>query len=91
MNQNHKTDVDSTLQSHNQTLAPSRNTSHSERYRTHTLHGRGSIWFTVVIKASTGKAVPLYAMETLGGRGGIAPTHSRPRHWIEMYSLKVVI
>jgi hypothetical protein len=25
------------------------------------------------------KAVPLHAMETLGGRGGIAPTHSRPR------------
>jgi hypothetical protein len=25
-------------------------------------------------------AVPLYAMEALGGRGGIAPTHSRPRH-----------
>jgi hypothetical protein len=27
-----------------------------------------------------GKAVPLYAMKALGGRGGIAPTHSRPRH-----------
>jgi hypothetical protein len=27
-----------------------------------------------------GKAVPLYAMEALGGREGIAPTHSRPRH-----------
>jgi hypothetical protein len=27
-----------------------------------------------------GKAVPLHAMEALGGRGGIAPTHSRPRH-----------
>jgi hypothetical protein len=26
------------------------------------------------------KAVPLHAMEELGGRGGIAPTHSRPRH-----------
>jgi hypothetical protein len=25
-------------------------------------------------------AVPLHAMEELGGRGGIAPTHSRPRH-----------
>jgi hypothetical protein len=25
-------------------------------------------------------AVPLHAMEALGGRGGIAPTHSRPRH-----------
>jgi predicted metallo-beta-lactamase superfamily hydrolase len=27
-----------------------------------------------------GKAVLLHAMEVLGGRGGIAPTHSRPRH-----------
>jgi hypothetical protein len=27
-----------------------------------------------------GKAVPLDAMEALGGRGGIAPTYSRPRH-----------
>jgi hypothetical protein len=26
------------------------------------------------------KAVPLHAMEALGGRGGIAPIHSRPRH-----------
>jgi hypothetical protein len=26
------------------------------------------------------KAVPLYAMEALMGRGDIAPTHSRPRH-----------
>jgi hypothetical protein len=26
------------------------------------------------------KAVPLHAMEALGGRGDIAPTHSRPRH-----------
>jgi hypothetical protein len=26
------------------------------------------------------KADPLHAMEALGGRGGIAPTHSRPRH-----------
>jgi hypothetical protein len=25
-------------------------------------------------------AVPLHAMEALGVRGGIAPTHSRPRH-----------
>jgi hypothetical protein len=29
---------------------------------------------------SKGKAVPLHAMEALEGRGGIAPTHSRPRH-----------
>jgi hypothetical protein len=27
-----------------------------------------------------GKAVPLHVMKALGGRGGIAPTHSRPRH-----------
>jgi hypothetical protein len=27
-----------------------------------------------------GKTVQLHAMEGLGGRGGIAPTHSRPRH-----------
>jgi hypothetical protein len=27
-----------------------------------------------------GKAVPLNAIEALGARGGIAPTHSRPRH-----------
>jgi hypothetical protein len=26
------------------------------------------------------KVVPLHAMEALGGGGGIAPTHSRPRH-----------
>jgi hypothetical protein len=29
-----------------------------------------------------GKAVPLHAMKALGGRGGIAPTHSRPRHYV---------
>jgi hypothetical protein len=28
------------------------------------------------------KAVPLHAMEALGGRGGIAPTHSRLRHYM---------
>jgi hypothetical protein len=27
-----------------------------------------------------GKAIPLHAMEALGGRGSIARTHSRPRH-----------
>jgi hypothetical protein len=27
-----------------------------------------------------GKAIPLHAMEALGVRGGIAPTHSRTRH-----------
>jgi hypothetical protein len=28
------------------------------------------------------KAVPLHAIEALRGRGGIAPTHSRPRHYM---------
>jgi hypothetical protein len=32
------------------------------------------------LKKVKSKAVPLHAMEALGGRGGIAPTHSRPRH-----------
>jgi hypothetical protein len=36
-------------------------------------------WFVNFSKGK-GKAVPLHAMEALGGRGGIAPTHSRPRH-----------
>jgi hypothetical protein len=31
-------------------------------------------------KKGKSKAVPLHAMEALVGRGGIAPTHSRPRH-----------
>jgi len=29
---------------------------------------------------TNGKAVPLHAMQALGGRGSIALTHSRPRH-----------
>jgi hypothetical protein len=33
-----------------------------------------------VYRKGKGKAVPLHAMEALEGRGGIAPTHSRPRH-----------
>jgi hypothetical protein len=33
-----------------------------------------------VTEVKKGKAVPLHAMEALGRRGGIAPTHSRPRH-----------
>jgi hypothetical protein len=37
------------------------------------------VLYSVVLK---GKAVPLHAMEALGGRGGIAPTHSRPRNWM---------
>jgi len=35
---------------------------------------------THVFGKKKGKAVPLHSMEALGGRGGIAPTHSRPRH-----------
>jgi hypothetical protein len=42
------------------------------------IHGRDTNWSYRV--NGKGKAVPLHAMETLGGRGGIAPTHSRPRH-----------
>jgi hypothetical protein len=37
------------------------------------------ICFKVATKAKT-KAVPLHAMKALGGRGGIAPTHTRPWH-----------
>jgi hypothetical protein len=37
------------------------------------------VWFQSLKKEKV-KAVPLHAMEALGGRGGIAPTHSRPRH-----------
>jgi hypothetical protein len=32
------------------------------------------------LKSKYSKAVPLQAMEALGRRGGIAPTHSRLRH-----------
>jgi hypothetical protein len=35
---------------------------------------------TFIACKSKSKAVPLHAMEAFGGRGGIAPTHSRPRH-----------
>jgi hypothetical protein len=38
-----------------------------------------SIIFSLCSKKKS-KAVPLHAMEAFGGRGGIAPTHSRPRH-----------
>jgi hypothetical protein len=31
-------------------------------------------------KAKKAKGVPLHAMKALGGRVGIASTHSRPRH-----------
>jgi hypothetical protein len=36
-------------------------------------HVNGNITFQLKAKA---KAVPLHAMETFGGRGGIAPTYS---------------
>jgi hypothetical protein len=36
--------------------------------------------FFVILNLSGGKAVPLHSMEALGGRGGIAPTYSRPQH-----------
>jgi hypothetical protein len=39
-----------------------------------------SVLFRFSPDRSKGKAVPLHAMEALGGRGCIAPTHSRPRH-----------
>jgi hypothetical protein len=38
------------------------------------------IYIYIYISKVKSKAVPLHAMEALGGRGGIAPTHSRPRH-----------
>jgi hypothetical protein len=44
------------------------------------LHHRTKLNIGTTIKK--GKAVPLHAMEALGGRGGIAPTHSRPRHYM---------
>jgi hypothetical protein len=34
----------------------------------------------VNIHKATAKAVPLQATESLGWRGGIAPTYSQPRH-----------
>jgi hypothetical protein len=39
-------------------------------------NGASVAGITVTVKVSKGKAVPLHAMEALGGRGGIAPTHS---------------
>jgi hypothetical protein len=38
------------------------------------------IMYFLSIHTTKSKAVPLHAMDVLGGRGGIAPTHSRPRH-----------
>jgi hypothetical protein len=44
-------------------------------YAEQVIHNHPGIWH---YKKS--KAVPLHAMGALGGRGGVAPTHSRPRH-----------
>jgi hypothetical protein len=35
--------------------------------------------FSMLHATAEAKAVPLHATKALGGRGGIAPTHSRPR------------
>jgi hypothetical protein len=38
------------------------------------------LWVNTAWKIKLTKVVPLYAMKALGGRGSIAPAHSRPRH-----------
>jgi hypothetical protein len=43
--------------------------------------GSKHLW-NVGLLLSVSKAVPLHAMGALGGTGGIASTHSRPRHWM---------
>jgi hypothetical protein len=51
-------------------------------------HNDLNYWLTANLKTlfqlyglhNKSKAVPLHAMKALGGRGGIAPTHSRPQH-----------
>jgi hypothetical protein len=44
--------------------------------------GYVAVWVIPVIKRVKAKVVPLHATKALGrgGGGGIAPTHSRPRH-----------
>jgi hypothetical protein len=42
--------------------------------------GRSSETWSRSIDINISKSVPLYAMQTLGGRGNIAPTHSWPQH-----------
>jgi hypothetical protein len=37
-------------------------------------------WMDIYRLLKNAKSVPLYSTKTLGRRGGIAPTHSRPRH-----------
>jgi hypothetical protein len=58
-------------------LATSCAVSHSFATRCLYCNQSREIWSKNWVK---GKAVPLHAMEALGGKGGIAPTHSRPRH-----------
>jgi hypothetical protein len=41
---------------------------------------RSQLSYRLVKVKKKGKAIPLHAMEALRGRGGIASTHSRPRH-----------
>jgi hypothetical protein len=36
--------------------------------------------YYIALMITVNKAVSLHAMDALGGIGGIAPTHSRPRH-----------
>jgi hypothetical protein len=38
------------------------------------------VGFNTRLTSNKAKALPLRATKKLGGRGGIAPTHSRPRH-----------
>jgi hypothetical protein len=55
------------------------------------LQGTQTVWYALLrpetvyttrksLYSGTGTAVPLRAMKALWGRGGTAPTHSRPRH-----------
>jgi hypothetical protein len=44
------------------------------------LTGINYLKMKIIREVCKSKAVPLHAMEALGGRGDIAPTHSRPRH-----------
>jgi hypothetical protein len=43
---------------------------------------KGKKLLFILARNHEGKAVPLHAMEALGGRGHIALTHSRPRHYM---------
>jgi hypothetical protein len=48
-------------------------TTHFDTTRMNVLNGPTSL----ILK---GKVIPLHAIKAPGGRGGIAPTHSQPRH-----------